>query len=103
MERILYHACNAELIRGPQLNADWEYADGRELIEEFADAFGDSQHVATMPMYQASMTLQFEHARSRKKLKELMAMLKVQTSVIDTLTILIERKRRCIAATSADM
>ena len=94
IERILMDACNVDVTHRPQLDADWDYGDDQDLIERFADAIGASEHVATMPMYQASMTLQFEHARCRMKLKETLATLRTQTTLVNTLTTLLEKKRR---------
>lgn len=99
MERILTNACNVDVTHRPQLDAAWDYADDQDLIEKFADTIGAAEHVATMPMYQASMTLQFEHARCRQKLKEALATLSMQTALVNTLTTLIEKKRRRMAST----
>lgn len=99
IDRILTKACNVDVTHRPQLDADWDHADDQDLIERFADTIGAAEHVATMPMYHASMTLQFEHARCRMKLKETLATLKTQSALTDTLTTLIEKKRRRMAST----
>lgn len=96
MYQLIQRAINSDLDGGPGINADWANSDDRDIanIQNFADAVGDSQHVATMPMYQASMTLQFEYARSQMKLKDALLTLKAQCDLVHELTRLIQKKRR---------
>jgi hypothetical protein len=76
MEQILIDASNEDVGHGPALDMAWGDVDDVNCINRLAEVLQDPRHVATMPMYQAIMTLQFEYARCQLKLRDLVPTLK---------------------------